>query len=166
MIVKMLMFFIVLIVVLVPVGVFTPVVLNGVPLIADPGFSSRMGSYLTSNIAQTSTTHPFPELRTRTFDVEKKDLFQKLLLVIKDLGWKIKDRDQSLEPGDQLKVVVTSGLWGFQDDIVIRLEHTGSNQSLMHLDSRSRLGKADFGANLAHILRLYEQLGVKMGENR
>lgn len=142
-----------------PVGIFMPVVLNGVPLFGEPGFSSRMASYFTTNVAQTAVQHDFPELRIRTFDATNAEMFQYSLEVAEALSWEI----ESKELDNNLKLVVSSALWGFKDDVEIRLEQLGSRQTKMHLTSRSRTGKADFGANLAHILDFYEVLESRMG---
>jgi len=135
-----------------------PVVLNGVPLMGEPGFSSRVGSYFTTNVAQTTAQHDFPELRLRTFDASSAEMFQYSLEVVEALSWEIESKEQD----STLKLVVSSALWGFKDDVELRLEQLGPKQTKIHLISRSRTGKADFGANLAHILAFYEALESKM----
>jgi uncharacterized protein (DUF1499 family) len=47
----------------------------------------------------------------------------------------------------------------FTDDITIRLEPVSAKETRLHIRSASRVGTADFGANLGHILRLYWNLG-------
>lgn len=140
------------------VALFMPVVLNQVPMFEDPGFSPRLKTYLTTNVAQTSDTHAFPELRTRIFDAKINKMFQFSQSVLKDLGWEFGIEGEN----SSLHAIVTSNLWNFKDDVVISFEAVGADQVRLHIKSSSRVGKGDFGANLAHILVFYRALNSKM----
>ena len=124
----------------------------------EPGFSSRMGSYFTTNVAQTAAQHDFPELRIRTFDATTAEMFQYSLDVAEALSWEVESKEQD----SILRLVVSSAVWGFKDDVELRLEPITPRQTNIHLISKSRTGKADFGANLAHILAFYKVLESKM----
>lgn len=50
------------------------------------------------------------------------------------------------ENGPTLNFVRSSGLFGFKDDIGVRVEDAGEKRRI-HATSASRLGKADFGQN-------------------
>ncbi len=49
-----------------------------------------------------------------------------------------------------LEAVATTGLLRFKDDVVVRVTPAGKG-SLIHVRSKSRLGKGDLGANAERI---------------
>lgn len=53
--------------------------------------------------------------------------------------------------GTTLEAAVTSGLFHFQDDVVIRVRPAGDRQSILDMRSKSRDGQGDFGVNAARI---------------
>lgn len=57
-----------------------------------------------------------------------------------------------------IEAVATTGLLRFKDDVIIEVRPKGAG-SAVHLRSKSRVGKADFGANAARIRAFIEELG-------
>ncbi|MFP6582231.1 MAG: DUF1499 domain-containing protein [Candidatus Hydrogenedentota bacterium] len=57
-----------------------------------------------------------------------------------------------------LEGIVTSEVFGFVDDFVIRIESANSGGCVVDMRSRSRMGKGDFGQNAAHIRLLFETI--------
>jgi uncharacterized protein (DUF1499 family) len=56
------------------------------------------------------------------------------------------------DPADgTIEVVVTSRIFRFQDDVVIRVRGDGAGRSIVDVRSKSRDGKGDLGANAARI---------------
>jgi uncharacterized protein (DUF1499 family) len=53
--------------------------------------------------------------------------------------------------GGTIEAVVTSRLFGFQDDVVIRVRPDGTGASRVDMRSKSRDGKGDLGANASRI---------------
>lgn len=53
---------------------------------------------------------------------------------------------------------VTSEVFGFVDDFVIRLASANSGGCAVDMRSRSRMGKGDFGQNVAHIRLFFETI--------
>jgi len=128
---------------------------NKVPWDEPPGFWPRLKVYLSQNVAETSEQALFPELRPRTYPVESKQFLDELTQHIVALKWNLVSVDaDKLE----LKATVSTKWLGFTDDITIRLEPISKNQTRLHIRSTSRVGRADYGANLGHILRLYWSL--------
>jgi len=57
-----------------------------------------------------------------------------------------------------IEAVATTGLMRFKDDVVVEVRAKGTG-SEVHVRSRSRLGKSDFGANAARIRDYLAELG-------
>ncbi|MDH5544886.1 MAG: DUF1499 domain-containing protein [Gammaproteobacteria bacterium] len=144
------------IVVFVPLSMLTPILLNGVSVFEAPGPIDRLKIYWTQNVAETRQDHRFPELRLPVYDVPAQNLFQRIESVLHEQGWSIASVNQ-----DALTVsaVVISPLWGFKDDIQVRVTPVDAQHSVLVIRSASRIGRGDFGANLAHIRRVIKALG-------
>jgi uncharacterized protein (DUF1499 family) len=67
--------------------------------------------------------------------------------VARALGWRISEDDP--ESG-RIEAVATTRVFGFEDDVVIRVRARGS-AARVDLRSRSRFGQGDLGANAARI---------------
>lgn len=127
---------------------------NHPPLREPPGVWVRLATYLGSNVAETSEQSPFPELRPRRYTLAAEPLYSAILEVIQKLGWQLSHQD----PGAlQIRAVVTTPLWRFKDDVQIRVVPDPAG-SRMVIQTRSRIGRGDLGANTRHILDLYEGL--------
>jgi len=129
---------------------------NGANLFQEPGFVKRLSTYLTSNVAETSDDHPFPELRTPVFSVSADKLYQRALYVAAESGWSILANDRDNQDAN---FVVRSPIFLFEDDVYIQVKFVGVNESSLYVRSSSRTGKADFAANAGHIQDLIN--GIK-----
>lgn len=128
------------------------IVKNGVPLTSDPGLWQRLKRFLSTNTAQTADDHTYPELVTPRYSLQPKELRQRVIQATTDLGWQLNE-----DSDNELKFIVTTALARFKDDITINiLAH--DQGSALHVVSQSRVGRADFGANVAHILKLRQRL--------
>ena len=96
----------------------------------------------------------YPDVRTVILTAPRDQTFQKALQVAHDMGWKIVDANQ-----DTLRIEATdtSFLFGFKDDVVIRINGSGS-ESRIDLRSLSRVGGSDFGVNANRIRRFISRL--------
>jgi uncharacterized protein (DUF1499 family) len=63
-------------------------------------------------------------------------------------SWSITRRDQQ---AGEVEAVATSRLFGFQDDIVLRIRPDPAGGSRVDMRSKSRVGQGDLGANAARI---------------
>lgn len=128
---------------------------NRVPLTDPPGLVKRLVTYLTRNTARTSPDHELPELRTRVYALPPDRAFHLTLRAVESAGWRVVDRD----PGaDEIHAVVTTPWLRFRDDVNIALTEAPDGGTRVEVESRSRLGRADFGANIAHVMELYGRL--------
>jgi uncharacterized protein (DUF1499 family) len=124
---------------------------NNVPLDKPPGIWPRLKVYLSQNVAETNEQAIFPELIPRTYPMGSKQLFNELPKHIIALGWNLESVDaDKLE----LEATITTRWLKFTDDMTIRLEPVSKNKTRLHIRSASRIGRADYGANLGHIIRL------------
>jgi uncharacterized protein (DUF1499 family) len=140
---------------------FGAIWLNRVPITAEPGWAKRLLVYLTRNEAVTGDKHEFPELRPREYAVPAAELFAAVRASVVTLGWQIK----SFDPAErQLHAVVSTSLLDFKDDLRLQVDAANSDtRSRLSARSGSRVGRADFGANLGHILELQRALGQRLG---
>ena len=129
---------------------------NKLPWKEPPGVWTRLTIYLSQNVAETSENALLPELQPRTYSRPAKPLMDELMDHIIALGWNL----QSVDPDTLTLTASVQTKWlKFTDDITIRLEPVSAKETRLHIRSASRVGTADFGANLGHILRLYWNLG-------
>lgn len=138
---------------------------NDAPLLQPPGLVKRLAIYFTTHVAQTSDTHPFPELRTDVFALDADNLYLAVLDSLNDLKW---DIVESNDTEHRVKVVVTSPIFLFKDDMVINIRTleclNDAVITALDMHSSSRIGKGDFGANAGHIQQLVEAVRERMGK--
>ncbi|MBL0524561.1 DUF1499 domain-containing protein [Aeromonas dhakensis] len=76
--------------------------------------------------------------------------------LMEQLGWQVRPSPQGLE------AIVTTGWFGFQDDVSLRV-FAGPKETRIDMRSASRQGRSDLGTNRARIeeflIRLNERLG-------
>lgn len=93
----------------------------------------------------------YPELNTLSSSLSFSESVKKSILIAKTLGWEIHFVD---EEAGLIEAIDTSLLFGFVDDIVIRLRKIERDDGLIteiDLRSASRVGKSDLGANAKRI---------------
>jgi uncharacterized protein (DUF1499 family) len=93
----------------------------------------------------------YPQLKTLSVAMSLSDAFKKSIVIAKQLGWQVHFAD---EPNGIIEATHTSALFGFIDDIVIRvqeLDDEGKSMSQIDLRSASRVGESDLGANAKRI---------------
>ncbi|MGB1110473.1 MAG: DUF1499 domain-containing protein [Gammaproteobacteria bacterium] len=127
------------------------VALNRVPLLVEPGFAARMQSYFTENQRMVREGHAFPELRPICVEADAERLEQAIDRAAKQLGWERVDSDHW---------VVTSAIFRFKDDVYVRIRE--GECRWLEIESNSRVGRGDLGANLSHILRFNEALRLQL----
>ncbi len=135
------------------------VLMNGVPVFDPPGWKTRLLIYFSKNSAETDPDSPLPELRPRVYPLSPQQLFKLARASAIELDWQIKSVDASQF---RLELVVTTALLGFRDDVVVHARPTSGDESSLYVHSKSRVGRADFGANLGHILRLKKTIQEKI----
>jgi uncharacterized protein (DUF1499 family) len=123
-----------------------------------PGFAERLSVYLGQHTAATSDNHPFPELRTPEFSMEADDLLNVVVEAASELGWRLRQLDES---SLTVSLVVTSTLFGFNDDLVAQVKLNNAGKSTLYIHSTSRKGSGDLAANAGHIQTLVQRVRKK-----
>ena len=89
----------------------------------------------------------YPEITPIITNLSRYDALQEATQVAKDMRWEFVNVDYEI---GIIEAYDTSRLFGFVDDIVIRVSSRGSG-SRVDIRSVSRVGKADLGANALRI---------------
>lgn len=80
--------------------------------------------------------------------------FGKALTAAEAMKWEIVRSDPA---GGRIEAVVTTGWFGFKDDVVVRIAPEGAG-SRIDMRSKSRVGKGDAGANARRIRDYFQRL--------
>jgi len=136
---------------------------NGVPLNAEPGAWERLGRYLGGNTVSTAEGSSWPELRPPDYALGPDQLLTIAVDSARSLGWEVHSAGvaESDRTATVLIAVVTTPLLGFQDDVQVRMVPIGDGRTRLEFRSESRVGRADFGANLGHWLQFRHALGSR-----
>lgn len=91
----------------------------------------------------------YPDLTTLKLDTSAGEAFARALAVATTMDWEIVAADAA---AGRIEATDTTFWFGFKDDVVIRIQDTGSSSQL-DVRSKSRVGRSDVGANAARIRR-------------
>ena len=127
------------------------IVANRLPLNDPPGFSTRIATYLSTNVAETSAESVYPELKLRRYEAPPALLFDIARRAVLGLKWEITAMDESK---GEIQAVVTTKVWKYKDDVTIQIQPAQPSGSWLWVRSASRVGKGDLGANTRHIMDL------------
>jgi hypothetical protein len=96
----------------------------------------------------------YPDILPYRSPLPPATLFAQADMVARDAGWEI----VAVEPQQgRIEATATSRLFGFKDDIVIRITpHEGGSQ--LDIRSMSRVGRSDVGVNARRIRRFLQRL--------
>jgi hypothetical protein len=127
---------------------------NRVALLDPPGLAVRLRTFLTTHVAETSARPVLPELGEPRFELPAARILEAVPAAMAALGW-----DWRWEPESGTHhAVVTTALWRFRDDLVVRVVDEGGSSSRLEVRSASRVGRGDLGANLRHVLDFQREL--------
>lgn len=127
------------------------IVSNRLPLNDPPGFGPRISNYLSTNVAETSGDSVYPELKLRRYEAPPALLFDVARRAVQGLKWEVVSMD---ETKSEIKAVVTTKVWKYQDDVTIQIQPAQPSGSWLWIRSASRVGKGDLGANTRHVMDL------------
>lgn len=102
------------------------------------------------------TREAYPEVETLVTDLPPDAAFDRALALAEDMGWEI----VATEPGaGRIEATDATTMYGFEDDVVIRVRGPGDGAggSRVDLRSASRVGVSDLGANAARIRAFLER---------
>lgn len=150
------------------VGLAMALVLGGLaanrpPLLDPPGPWVRLRTYLGSNLAETVSDGLFAELRPRVYELPGPEVYRAVVDAIAELGWELRSANAE---GLRIEAVVTTRLFRFKDDVVLRIVPSAQASSTVFCWSRSRIGRGDLAANARHILDLFERLDARLPRPR
>ena len=94
----------------------------------------------------------FPDITSQELSLSPEQAFERAEKTLEQLGWTIVTADR---PTLSLEAYEESRLFGFIDDVVIRISPLGSG-SMVDMRSVSRIGEGDLGANARRIRRFFE----------
>ena len=120
-----------------------PPVFSHVPSLRADGDNSLA---LDSKVMDIQKAH-YTNLRPVTLEVGMAEAFAQAVLTAEDMGWEIVHSDAA---SGQIEAVVTTLLFGFKDDVAIRMTAVDGGTQI-DLRSVSRVGQSDLGANAARI---------------
>lgn len=96
----------------------------------------------------------YPDVVPLLVPVTSEQAFEHALAIITDKGWDI----VANVPGEgRIEAVVTSLLYGFKDEVVIRISPS-DGETIVDVRSRSRIGKIDRGTNAKRIRKYLKAL--------
>ena len=96
----------------------------------------------------------YPDIAPVMLELPANQAFQRAEWVARSMGWDI----VAAEPGElRIEATATSFLFGFKDDIVIRVQSAG-NGSRVDMRSLSRVGGSDFGVNASRVRSFTQKL--------
>ena len=93
----------------------------------------------------------YPDIATFVTEENFEIVFKKASAVVGMLGWELVNKDSQ---AGIIEATETTGLWGFKDDVVIRINRDNVN-ILLDVRSVSRIGKSDLGTNAKRIKRFF-----------
>jgi len=97
----------------------------------------------------------YPHIQPLAIALSPEESYERSRAALQSLGWElVSDSPERLE----LEAVEASLLFGFKDDVIVRIRGTESG-SVVDVRSVSRVGRSDLGANAKRIERFFEALG-------
>ena len=130
---------------------------NDLPWSDPPGAGTRLLTYLTTNIAETTPDSAFPELRPRRYAAPAALMFDVARRAADALQWESSTVDPEAR---KIEAVVTTKIIKFKDDVTLWVEADGDERSTLFARSASRVGWGDLGANTRHLMNLFETVDI------
>lgn len=106
----------------------------------------------------------YTDLHSRTYSLTPEILARQVTLAISQVGLSSQGGMQSADGILQLEATETSLLFGFVDDLVVRIKPVEGG-SVLDIRSMSRQGKSDLGQNAKRIRRLLAALEENLARN-
>lgn len=90
----------------------------------------------------------YPNVTTLVSELTKDQVHAKAKSIAQDLGWELVSSD--VDAGI-IEATETTLIWGFKDDVVVRITEVADNKTAIDLHSVSRIGGSDLGVNAKRI---------------
>ena len=125
----------------------------------DEGFRENSLAYGRDQLSAEQLTaiqlDAYADIRTLTVQVPARRAYQKAIFVGCLLGWEISAREVSMF---HFEAKATTPLFGFVDDIVVRITPLDEQSSAIDIRSVSRVGVSDMSANAKRIRVFFDKL--------
>lgn len=109
----------------------------------------------------------YPAVRSAEFDAEPDEMFNVVVGLVEQFGWRILDSvsPRGGERDGYVEAVALTAVMGFREDISIRIRKIG-NMVRIDMRSASRYGARDFGSNARRIIAFMAQIGEARRRSR
>jgi uncharacterized protein (DUF1499 family) len=135
-----------------------PSVIVGIVLLASLPFGARLVWPLINDV-KTGETPEYPDIQPQRFapPLDFNRIFNAALETAKGMGWEIREAN----PQDGvIEAIATTRLLRFKDDVTITVRNEGEGV-IVHMRSKSRVGKSDLGANARRIRAFQAELAKR-----
>ena len=143
------------------IGVAT-VLKNGTSITQSPGTLTRLKTFFSTHVAETSFGSVYPELQPlkikRSDSLDQATLINTIKSSAESLGYQLEGQLNS-----ELHFVMTTALFKFKDDVYISVQ-SEQDSLIVNAKSESRVGRADFGANIANIVVLFKHINQQLNK--
>jgi len=112
------------------------------------------------NDVRTGQTPEYPDIQPQLLRASPDVVFKAALVLVREAGWEIVE--VQAEAG-RIEAVASTRLLRFRDDVSIQVQPREGGTSLVHMASRSRLGRGDFGTNARRIRAFQAALAERVG---
>jgi uncharacterized protein (DUF1499 family) len=97
----------------------------------------------------------YPDIAPLRLAASPADAFERAATAVRSMGWDL----VAVAPGElRIEATDTSRLFGFKDDVVVRVRPSGTG-SVVDVRSLSRVGGSDFGVNAKRVRALLRKIG-------
>lgn len=133
-------------------------VIVGIVLLASLPFASRLAWPLINDV-KTGETPEYPDIQPQRFapPIEFDRVFNAALETAKGMDWEI--REANAQEGT-IEAIATTKLFKFKDEITITVRREGEG-IIVHMRSKSRVGKGDLGTNARRIRAFQAELAKR-----
>lgn len=117
-------------------------------------------SAMTRNVAETRADASNPKLRGRAYAVAFAEVWGAVMETARAMPrWTVTASDAGK---GTVSAEARTALWGFTDDVVIRISLDDKGMTRVDLRSSSRVGRGDLGANGRRVARFLHALDARL----
>ncbi|AWV89598.1 DUF1499 domain-containing protein [Bradymonas sediminis] len=113
------------------------------------------------NEVETGMSAEYPEIQPQYYTTDPQRVFEETRASVESLdAWTLVSQDAAQY---RLKAQRETQVFGFIDDVSIRVEPVTEFVTRIHVKSASQIGKGDFGQNARNIKELFAALDARLG---
>lgn len=116
------------------------------------------------NVVETGQTPEYPEVQPLYYSADPRRVFDESEASVEALErFELVEADAATRT---LRAEATTRVFGFVDDVTVRVEPVTEFVTRVHVRSASRVGKGDFGQNARNIRTFLDELDARLGAVR